>query len=297
MAGTLTRAFKGLLKNRKSRDELEEVKDSNIGTPTLVSHNIHVTRNQDGALEGLPPELLQLAKTMLTAEEAQTHGTNDEVKNVLLWFNNRNKSDKQDFMHGDFLSGSPGSSGEGTSGTEILNSSKFYLPKPVPRNLNKVQEDQINANNSGSPEKSTETGEVKTDPEAGVDTPSVKEGATLRKKSSDNKGPRLTRNITEDEVYDRLRGLCSPGQPENKYKIDIELGSGAGGIVHLAIDRETKQRVAIKRIELAKQPKKEMILMEIRVMKELNHKNLVNFIEAYLLDTTLWVVMEFLAGK
>ncbi len=102
--------------------------------------------------------------------------------------------------------------------------------------------------------------------------------------------------MTDEQVYDNLRALCSNGHPEDRYKRDLELGAGAGGTVYLAVDRTTGHRVAIKMIDISKQPKKEMILMEIRVMKELNHPNIVNFVEAFLIDKMLWIVMEYLAG-
>ena len=68
-------------------------------------------------------------------------------------------------------------------------------------------------------------------------------------------------------------------------------------MVHLYFHKNTNQRVAIKHIDMTKQTRKDLIVMEIKVMKELQHKNLVNFIEAYLIGTDLWVVMEYMAGK
>ena len=90
--------------------------------------------------------------------------------------------------------------------------------------------------------------------------------------------------------------LCI-GHPDDIYKRDTELGAGASGTVHLYFHKNTNQRVAIKHIDMTKQTRKDLIVMEIKVMKELQHKNLVNFIEAYLIGTDLWVVMEYMAGK
>lgn len=54
--------------------------------------------------------------------------------------------------------------------------------------------------------------------------------------------------------------------------------------------------VAIKQINLNKQPRKEVILNEIVVMKDSRHQNIVNFVGAYLSHVELWVVMEYMEG-
>ena len=51
----------------------------------------------------------------------------------------------------------------------------------------------------------------------------------------------------------------------------------------------TGQEVAIKQMNLAQQPKKELIINEIIVMKENKHPNIVNYLDSYLIGEELWV--------
>ena len=49
-------------------------------------------------------------------------------------------------------------------------------------------------------------------------------------------------------------------------------------------------------MNLEQQPKKDLIINEIIVMKDSKHKNIVNFMDSYLHDGDLWVVMEYMQG-
>uniref|UniRef100_A0AAQ4PXN9 non-specific serine/threonine protein kinase n=1 Tax=Gasterosteus aculeatus aculeatus TaxID=481459 RepID=A0AAQ4PXN9_GASAC len=86
------------------------------------------------------------------------------------------------------------------------------------------------------------------------------------------------------------------GDPKKKYTRFEKIGQGASGTVYTAIDIATGQEVAIKQMNLQQQPKKELIINEILVMRENKNPNIVNYLDSYLVGDELWVVMEYLAG-
>lgn len=58
----------------------------------------------------------------------------------------------------------------------------------------------------------------------------------------------------------------------------------ASGTVYTAIETSTGMEVAIKQMHLAQQPKKELIINEILVMRENKHPNVVNYLDSYLVS-------------
>uniref|UniRef100_A0A182MGF1 non-specific serine/threonine protein kinase n=1 Tax=Anopheles culicifacies TaxID=139723 RepID=A0A182MGF1_9DIPT len=110
---------------------------------------------------------------------------------------------------------------------------------------------------------------------------------------------KLTRQPKSDEqVYIELKKICNLDDPLQRYEKTVEVGKGASGVVFIALDRNTGAKVAIKTIDMKNQSSKESILNEINVLMDFNHKNLVNFLEAYYLEDVdqLWVILEYMDG-
>ncbi|KAJ3082551.1 signal transducing kinase of the PAK [Quaeritorhiza haematococci] len=99
-----------------------------------------------------------------------------------------------------------------------------------------------------------------------------------------------------DDVVDRLRAICNPADPTKLYRNLIKIGQGASGGVFTAYQIGSNSMVAIKQMNLEQQPKKDLIMNEILVMKASQHKNIVNFIDSFLWKGDLWVVMEYMEG-
>uniref|UniRef100_A0A667XG62 non-specific serine/threonine protein kinase n=1 Tax=Myripristis murdjan TaxID=586833 RepID=A0A667XG62_9TELE len=85
--------------------------------------------------------------------------------------------------------------------------------------------------------------------------------------------------MTDEEILERLRSIVSVSC------------SMSGKIIYFLFSQ-----VAIKQMNLQQQPKKELIINEILVMRENKNSNIVNYLDSYLVGDELWVVMEYLAG-
>ncbi|WFD24325.1 non-specific serine/threonine protein kinase [Malassezia equina] len=102
--------------------------------------------------------------------------------------------------------------------------------------------------------------------------------------------------ISNAKVLERLRAVCMPGDPTKMFTNLEKIGQGASGGVFTARSLGSNQLVAIKQMVLQQQPKKDLIVNEIEVMKQSRHPNIVNFLSAYMTNGELWVVMEYMEG-
>lgn len=112
-------------------------------------------------------------------------------------------------------------------------------------------------------------------------------------------GPRprqRARQSTGIDIVARLKQICTVGDPRDIYKDLTKIGQGASGGVFTGYERGTNRLVAIKQMNLEQQPKKDLIINEIIVMKESSHPNIVNFIDSFLVTGELWVIMEYMEG-
>ncbi|KAI5465771.1 kinase-like domain-containing protein [Mariannaea sp. PMI_226] len=135
---------------------------------------------------------------------------------------------------------------------------------------------------------------------------------TAKPSASERKQDVRMSTMSESEVMAKLKEAVSKDDPNLSYSKQKKIGQGASGSVYVAKIKETavgvardvlrqygpRAQVAIKQMDLAHQPRKELIVNEIMVMKDSRHRNIVNFLDAFLRNNNaeLWVVMEFMEG-
>ncbi|KAJ7091371.1 STE/STE20/PAKA protein kinase [Mycena belliarum] len=100
----------------------------------------------------------------------------------------------------------------------------------------------------------------------------------------------------DGDIVRRLQQICTDADPTRLYRSLVKIGQGASGGVYTAYQVGTNLSVAIKQMDLDKQPKKDLIINEILVMRSSRHPNIVNYIDSFLHKNDLWVVMEYMEG-
>eukprot|EP00702_Spironucleus_salmonicida_P002428 EST43719.1 Kinase, CMGC CDK [Spironucleus salmonicida] len=83
--------------------------------------------------------------------------------------------------------------------------------------------------------------------------------------------------------------------PLDRYQRQAQLGEGTYGVVYKAIDKETNQTVALKRIRLDSQDEgiPATAIREIAILKELKHPNVVDLLSVVHTDSKLTLVFEY----
>ncbi|EGF77319.1 hypothetical protein BATDEDRAFT_20765 [Batrachochytrium dendrobatidis JAM81] len=102
--------------------------------------------------------------------------------------------------------------------------------------------------------------------------------------------------LNDQQLMDVLKSIVSKEDPLKLYTKIKNIGHGASGSVYLAKHNTTGAIVAIKDMIMPRQPRKDMIVNEILVMKECQHPNIVNYIDSFLVRESLWVLMEYMEG-
>lgn len=90
--------------------------------------------------------------------------------------------------------------------------------------------------------------------------------------------------------------VVSSRDPRENLENFVKIGEGSTGTVSIARDRNTGRQVAVKKMDLRKQQRRELLFNEVVIMRDYHHPNIVEMFDSYLVDDELWVVMEFLEG-
>uniref|UniRef100_A0A4W5K0E1 non-specific serine/threonine protein kinase n=1 Tax=Hucho hucho TaxID=62062 RepID=A0A4W5K0E1_9TELE len=102
--------------------------------------------------------------------------------------------------------------------------------------------------------------------------------------------------VSHEQFRAALQLVVNPGDPREYLDSFIKIGEGSTGIVCIASEKHSGKQVAVKKMDLRKQQRRELLFNEVVIMRDYHHENVVDMYNSYLVGDELWVVMEFLEG-
>ncbi|CBQ71149.1 probable Cla4-p21-activated kinase [Sporisorium reilianum SRZ2] len=288
-----------------------------VSSPTNFVHQVHVGFDPiSGAFTGLPEQWSKLLTTSaITREDYEKNP--QAVLDVLEFYTDIQKRERDDFGLGTpTMNLQPGrnpnemasassaprfKAGTGFAGSSGADSASSLSKEAPQYGAAKPPSDAFRSTPASA--SSSGASSLRPSPASMVRRPSDDgrgQGASSpasSQASSSRLAERRISTMSEAQIMEKLRSVVSQDDPNMLYSKIKKVGQGASGSVFVAKTLATGQRVAIKTMDLSQQPRKELIVNEILVMKESQHPNIVNFLNSFLVrNNELWVIMEYMEG-
>ncbi|CAL1687681.1 unnamed protein product [Lasius platythorax] len=170
-------------------------------------------------------------------------------------------------------------------------------PKISPSHLKKPMETSQSMHNlSKSNMPSTVSGSGSTPDQNQNMKSAVSSGNLAVGTSANNTNKQTEQRLTHEQFRAALQMVVSQGDPRENLENFLKIGEGSTGTVCIATDKSTNRQVAVKKMDLRKQQRRELLFNEVVIMRDYHHPNIVEMYDSFLVDDELWVVMEYLEG-
>lgn len=269
-----------------------------ISSPSNFEHTIHVGFDaHTGEFTGMPESWAKLLSQSNISKSEQKKNP-QAVLDVLKYYDTSTK--EKDIQKPKYMTNikPPSAESRGPTLSDKFNTNVIISQQPAPtakpENSTGASTPEDEDDDEAPPPIATRPDKTKSIYTKPVEVEEKTNGAI-----SKNDKPKK-KKMTDEEIIEKLRTIVTIGDPNRKYTKMEKIGQGASGTVFIAMEVATGREVAIKTMNLSQQPKKELIINEILVMRENQNPNIVNYLDSYLLNNVggeeLWVVMEYLAG-
>uniref|UniRef100_A0A1A8MJL6 non-specific serine/threonine protein kinase n=1 Tax=Nothobranchius pienaari TaxID=704102 RepID=A0A1A8MJL6_9TELE len=102
--------------------------------------------------------------------------------------------------------------------------------------------------------------------------------------------------VTHEQFKAALQMVVDKGDPRTYLENFVKIGEGSTGVVCIATEKHTGRQVAVKMMDLRRQQRRELLFNEVVIMRDYQHKNVVEMFKSALVEEELWVIMEYLQG-
>ncbi|XP_016329646.1 serine/threonine-protein kinase PAK 4 [Sinocyclocheilus anshuiensis] len=102
--------------------------------------------------------------------------------------------------------------------------------------------------------------------------------------------------VTHEQFKAALQMVVDKGDPRSYLENFMKIGEGSTGVVCIAREKHSGRLVAVKMMDLRRQQRRELLFNEVVIMRDYQHRNVVEMFKSALVEEELWVIMEYLQG-